>query len=61
MKKEKITCVICKGTGLMEQPPKEAIEGRKYMAKRLREAGWSIRKIAKKLGYKSHYVVQKMF
>jgi len=61
MEEEKITCIVCGGTGLMEQPPKDAIAARVYMAKRLREGGLSLRKIAKKLGYKSHYVIQKMF
>jgi hypothetical protein len=49
-------CPICEGKGVIEAPYQNArdeCQERREMARTLREAGYSIRQIARALGYKS--------
>ena len=54
-----MTCPHCKGDGRVLNGKRNLLEDHKYMTIMLRAEGFSIREIAKKLGYKSHYVIQK--
>lgn len=50
------SCPICKGTGQLEPPGKQnkgAVINNTVMAKLLRKEGYSLRQIAKFLGYNS--------
>lgn len=51
-------CIICKGTGEIEEPKHKSIDGemnayKKAVAKELASKGYSYRQIQKALGYKS--------
>ena len=56
----KIDCVVCKGVGKLERPYQLSDEAgmKKVCAIKLREHGYSIRQIAKFLGYSSPSSVQ---
>lgn len=54
----KVTCPFCKGDGCIPTPRLRLIDDKKFMIVTLRAAGYSIREIAKKLGYKAHSQVQ---